>query len=282
MTVPIHNILLLQLYNFRGRIEKKGLMLNITVFIKQVPDTDDVQWTAENNIDRKNTDSILNPLDRQALSAALKLKEASGAEIAAVSMGPDKALDVLKEAIAMGADDAALLSDSKFTGSDTCATSKVLAASIKEIFKNTDLILFGQSASDGETSQTGAQTAVRLGLPYITNVTEIIGIENGFVTAYSETETEKILYKVKLPAALCINNYVYKASLPDISGYIRAKDYNYKTYNIFELKLSPEETGIKGSPTYVSKVYRTDETRCCKMIDTNEALKIIKEAVYGS
>ena len=144
--------------------------MNIVVFVKQVPDTNDVKWTENNNIDRTNMESVINPADRQALEAALILKDRYGATISAIAMGPAKAVEVLKEAIAMGVDDAFLLCDSKFAGSDTCATSKVLAAAVKEKLPQTDLILFGQTAIDGETGQTGPSTATRLGLTSIYNV----------------------------------------------------------------------------------------------------------------
>ncbi len=251
--------------------------MNIVVFIKQVPDTDDVKWTENNNIDRTNTESILNPADRQALETALNLKQRYGAFVSAVSMGPYKSLEILKEAIALGVDDALLLSDSKFIGSDTCATSKVLAACIKEKFLNTNLILFGQSALDGETAQTGPSTAVRLSFPFINNVCEIKEINENNIIVISENESEKITYKVKLPAVLCINNSVYGYSIPKIEGYIRAHDYNYKIYNISELRLKEEETGVKGSPTYVSKVYKHNEYRNCRFINTDELLNKIKE-----
>lgn len=247
------------------------------MFIKQVPDTGDVKWTANNNIDRVNTESILNPVDREALEAAINLKEKYSAKVSAVSMGSSKAIEILKEAIALGADDAALLCDSKFIGSDTCATSKVLAASVKEKFPNTDIILFGQSALDGETAQTGASTAVRLDLPCVSHVNEITDYIENEITVNAETETEKVLYKVKLPAVLCLHNSVYTPSLPKIEGYIKAHDYNCKIYNIFELGLKEDETGIKGSPTYVSKVYKTHETRNCKMLNIDEILNEIKE-----
>ena len=247
------------------------------MFIKQVPDTDDVRWTANNNIDRANTESILNPVDKQAIEAALDLKKKYGAIITAVSMGPNKAIEVLKEAIALGVDEAALLSDSKFVGSDTCATSKVLASSILEKFSNTDIILFGQSASDGETSQTGPSTAVRLNYPCVTHVNEIIEVtDNNEIIVNSETEVEKTTFKIKLPAVLCINNYINVPSLPKIEGYMKAHDYNYKIYNMFDLKISDIETGVKGSPTYVSKVYKTQEGRNCVMLSTDEILNKIK------
>lgn len=241
--------------------------MNIVVFVKQVPDTNDVKWTENNNIDRTNMESVINPADRQALEAALILKDRYGANVTAVTMGPSKSVEVLKEAVAMGVDEAFLLCDSKFAGSDTCATSKVLAAAVKEKLPNTDLILFGQTAIDGETGQTGTSTATRLGLTAISNVVEIIEINENSITVNTETEKEKITLKTNLPCALCINNYVFKPRVPRINGYIKAQDYNYKSYNIYDLNLDANETGVKGSPTYVSKVFKNQEGRKCKLLN---------------
>ncbi len=148
------------------------------MFIKQVPDTNDVKWTPNNNIDRTQMESIMNPVDKQAIETALRLKDSYTAHTAAITMGPMKSVEILKEAIAMGIDDAVLLCDSKFAGSDTCATSKVLASVVNEKFPDTNLILFGQSAIDGETSQTGPSTAVRLNMPCISHVNEITDISD--------------------------------------------------------------------------------------------------------
>ena len=221
-------------------------------------------------------ESIMNPVDKQAIEAALKLKEQYDVHTIAITMGPNKAIDVLKEAIAMGIDDAVLLCDSKFAGSDTCATSKVLASVIKEKFPQTDLILFGQSAIDGETSQTGTSTAVRLNMPFITHVKEIVSIEENAISVNSETEATKTSYKVNLPAVICVNNYVFPPRVPRINGYIKAQDYNYTTYNLYELNLMDNETGVKGSPTYVSKVYRTNDTRNCTFYEADYEYSVIE------
>ena len=252
------------------------------MFIKQVPDSDDVKWTENNNIDRTNMESILNPLDKQAIEAALNLKESNNAKVTAVSMGPSKAKAVLKEALAMGVDEAYLLCDSKFAGSDTNATSKVLAAAITEKFPDTDLILFGQSAIDGETAQTSVSTAARLNYPYISNVNGLIEVnEDNCITAYSETETEKITTKTELPAVIAINNYCVKPRTPKISGYIKAKDYIVKSYNLYDLNLSENTTGVKGSPTYVSKIFRNSDYRNCNFIETSnkDYTKTIKNKI---
>ena len=114
------------------------------------------------------------------------------------------------------------------------------------------------------------------------SVSVFIVIEFSFIsiTINTETEKEKITLKTKLPCALCINNYVFKPRIPKINGYMRAKDYYYKSYNIYDLNLQPEETGVKGSPTYVSKVFKNDEGRNGKILnyDNEGCLEtIIKE-----
>ena len=259
-------------------------MLNIVVFVKQVPNTNDVKWTENNNIDRTNMESVINPADKQALEAALLLKDRYNAHVTAISMGPTKAIEILQEAIAMGVDEAFLLCDSKFAGSDTCATSKVLAAAIKEKAPQADLILFGQTAIDGETGQTGASTAARLDLNCISNVNEIIELTEKTIIVSSETETDRTTIKAEFPVAICINNYVFKPRIPRINGYIKAQQYNYKSYKSFELNLQPEDIGVKGSPTYVSKVFRNQEKRDCQIFDYEDknwkekTIQTIKEA----
>ncbi len=259
--------------------------MNTVVFIKQVPDTDDVKWTKENNIDRTQMESIINPQDKLAIETALKIKEENGCNITAVTMGPSKAEEILHEAIAMGCDDAVLLCDSKFAGSDTNATSKVLAAAVSEKFKDTDLILCGQTAIDGETGQTGISLAARLDIPYLTNVCQITSISETDINVITETEHEKNTYCIKFPAVLCINNCPNEPIIPKIQGYMKAKDYVYKTYNMYDLNIKDNETGVKGSPTYVNRVFKNDDKRICKFIDTKDehfSQKIKEEIIHTS
>lgn len=244
--------------------------MKIAVFIKQVPDTTDVKWTKNNNIDRINMDSVMNAVDKEALEAAIRLKEQYNAKITAVTMGPKKAEEILKEAIAMGCDDAFLLCDSKFAGSDTLATSKVLCAAVKELMPDFDIIFFGQSAADGETGQTGPCIAARLNIPFVSRVSEISEILDGKVTVISDSENEKITLNVKMPCAIIIKNYIYSPRIPRIEGYIKAQDYNYQAYNIYDINLPESDAGLKGSPTYVSKVFRCEDTRNGKMFDFHE------------
>ena len=125
------------------------------VFVKQVPNTDDVKLDPKTgNLQREGVTSILNPLDANAIECALQLKEKFGGTVAAVTMGPPQAEDVLKKALALGCDEAYLLSDRAFGGADTLATSYTLAKAAEKI-GNYDLLLFGKHAVDGDTAQTG-------------------------------------------------------------------------------------------------------------------------------
>ena len=129
--------------------------MKILVFIKQVPDTDDVKLDPKTgNLQRDGVKSILNPLDANSIECALQLKEKYGGTVAAVTMGPPQAEDVLKKALALGCDEAYLLSDRAFGGADTLATSYTLAKAAEKIC-NYDLLLFGKHAVDGDTAQTG-------------------------------------------------------------------------------------------------------------------------------
>lgn len=247
------------------------------MFIKQVPDTSDVKWTKDNNIDRVNMESIINPADKTAIETALRLKDTFEAEITAVTMGPSKSKNVLEEAVAMGVDDAVLLCDSKFAGSDTCATSKVLASFIKEKLPDVNLIIFGQSAADGETGQTGYSTAKRLNFPSLGNVSDITEVTDTHITAVSETDTEILTAKILMPCAICINNFHHKPRLPKIDGYIKSQKFNYKIYNIYDLNLDENSAGVKGSPTYVSKIYRSASLKNIKMLEDSDIKGLLKE-----
>lgn len=142
--------------------------MKILVCIKQVPDTTDIKWTENNTIQREGVESIINPYDIYAIEEALKLKKIiSDTEITVLTMGPQQATEMLKKAIAVGCDKGVLISDKKFAGADTYATSTTLAAAIKSKFADFDLIICGQFAIDGDTAQTGPSIAEKLNIPQI-------------------------------------------------------------------------------------------------------------------
>lgn len=238
-------------------MNKREKLLNIVVFIKQVPDTNDIKWTENNTIDRNGLESILNPKDGAAIEMALKLKDRYGAKVTAVTMGPFQAETVLRLALAMGADDAYLLTDRKFSGADTVATARVLAQIIKDKLTDTDLIICGQVAIDGETGQTGPSIAAQLNFPQITWVEDIVMYEDNKLTIKRETEKYTDTIVASLPLLVCVNSSI-EPRLPKIDGYIKAQQYHCNSVSLEGLNLSAEEVGLKGSPTYVSKVFKPE------------------------
>ncbi len=252
--------------------------MKIVVCIKQVPDTTDIKWTEHNTIQREGVESIINPFDEYALETAIRLKDKYGAEVTAISMGPPQAEDIIKKAIAMGCDNGFLVSDRKFSGSDTIATSRTLASAIKEKAPDADLIICGQFATDGDTAQTGPSIAENLDIPQITYVKEVSSIEDGVAIIKKEVEDGIETHKMKLPGLICVQKCDYEPRVIKINGYIKAQDSEVAQYNSEDIKLDPSEAGIKGSPTYVSKAFRPEQKKVCEMFypkNAEDAAKFI-------
>ena len=166
--------------------------MNIVVCIKQVPDVDDIKWTKENNLDRTNMLSKLNPHDEWALDWAKEIKSKfKDVKITAISMGPSQANEILSYALAKGADRAILLSDKAFSGSDTLVTAKILAKAIKKYVPDYNLVLTGQLACDGDTAQVPVSLAQLLDIPDAIWVNEIFNADKNLAIV-----SQKILVKI--------------------------------------------------------------------------------------
>lgn len=255
--------------------------MRIALCIKQVPDTADIKWTENNTIQREGVESVINPFDTYAIETAVRLKEKiKDVNITVLTMGPPQAVDILKRAVSMGVDEGFLVSDRKFAGADTVATSRTLAGAIKEKIGDVDLIICGQFATDGDTAQTGPSIAQHLGMPQVTYVKEITGYKDGIMTVKREVEDGIEIVKVKLPAVLCMLKCDYEPRRPLIGGFINAHETKIKTYSLEDIKLLAEEVGMKGSPTYVSKAFRPEQKQGGEIITPEnplEAAKIVKE-----
>lgn len=234
--------------------------MNIVVCIKQVPDTADIKWTENNTIQREGVESVINPFDTYALETALRIKDKlSDCKVTAISMGPPQAVEMLKKTIAIGCDEAFLLSDRKFAGADTVATSRTLAGAIKEKCQNFDMIICGQFATDGDTAQTAPSMAQHLNLPSVTYVKEITTVKDGFAFVKREVEDGIEELKVQLPAIFCMLKCDYEIRRPYISGFIASHEKNIPIYTHEDINLNVEDVGLKGSPTYVSKAFRPEQ-----------------------
>jgi len=253
--------------------------MKIVVCVKQVPDTADIRWTEQGTMIREGVESIMNPFDEYAVETALRIKEANeGCTLTVVSMGPPQAKDVLKRAIAMGADEAFLITDKKFSGADTQATSRTLAKAIKEKAGDFDLIVCGQYAIDGDTAQTGPSIAEHLGLPQITYVKEVETSSASALIAKREVEEGIQRVEMQLPGLICMLKCDYEPRRPAIKGVMKANKTPIPEVNHEELGLSPEEIGFKGSPTWVSKSFKPETRGAGEMIkedDPKQAAKVL-------
>jgi len=234
--------------------------LNIVVCIKQVPDTNDMRIDPKtNNLIREGVPAVVNPTDLNAIEEALRFKDTFGATVRVLTMGPPQAEQSLRESLAMGADEAYLLTDRAFGGADTLATSYALWKGIQKIEESsgiTDFVFFGKVAIDGETGQVGPGLAVRLGYPVITYTanTSVVDIENKFVEAERRVDDGVERVRVPIPCALTITEAANEPRQPTIDGLIRARKAKITAFNKDVVNADPKRIGLIGSPTYVKKV----------------------------
>lgn len=228
--------------------------MKILVFVKQVPDTTDVKLDPKTgNLNREGVQSIMNPLDANAIEAALQLKAAHGGTICAISMGPPQAEDVLKKALAMGCDEAYLLSDRAFGGADTLATGYVLSKAAEKI-GDYDLLLFGRHASDGETAQTGPVTAAFLGVPQIT-LADSLAVEDGWAVCTRNTEDGTETVRAKLPALITVCGEINTPRYPTPLNIMKALKKPRVVWNHEDLGADPARCGIPGSPSVTKRLF---------------------------
>ena len=246
--------------------------MRIIVPIKQVPETKSVKMDeATGTVIRDGVESIINPLDLYAIELAIQIKEKMGGETVALTMGPPKAMEALKEAVAMGIDEACMLSDKVFGGSDTWATSYVLAGAIKEM-GDYDLIICGERATDGDTGQVGPGIASFLDIPVLSYVNKLEDITDDQCTVHRLIEEGEDVSACGFPLLLTVVKEVSDPRLPTLRGKKRAKQQDIPTWNNEKLNLDISLLGLKGSPTRVAKIFRPKVARECeKMQATDEA-----------
>ncbi len=229
--------------------------MNIIVCIKQVPETTDVKIDPETHtLIREGVAAILNPFDAYAIEEALLIREKLGGRITVLSMGPPKAEAVLRDAIAVGADEGILISDPVFAGSDTWATSYTLARAVRKIGAF-DMILTGKQAIDGDTAQVGPGIAVHLDIPQIIFVKKIREITARHIVAERMTEEGFEVVEASLPVLVSVVKDINQPRLPSLRGKMTAKNAKILQWGSADLDVDPEKIGLKGSPTWVRKVF---------------------------
>ena len=234
--------------------------MKIIVSIKQVPDTSGkVAVNPDGTLNRASMQTITNPDDMNALEAALKIKDETGCKVIAVTMGPAPAAGMLREALAMGADEAVLVSAREFGGSDTYATSQILAAAINKVgVEADDIVMCGRQAIDGDTAQVGPQIAEKLNLPQVSYVAEI-NVEGKDVTVKRLLEDGYMTIKVQTPCLLTCVKELNDARYMSVGGIMECYQKPLEVYNYETLKDDPlidvTTIGLKGSPTNVYKSF---------------------------
>ncbi len=261
-------------------------MYNSIVLVKQVPDTSNISGQVmkeDGTVNRSKLPAIFNHEDKVALEFALQIKDKFGGKVIAVTMGPPRASDILRECLYMGADEAYLITDRKFAGADTLATSYVLSEAIKKIGKF-DFVFAGRQAIDGDTAQVGPQTAEKLGIPQITYAEELIDIKKKKVHIRKKIEGGYEILEARLPVLVTVLKdaaqprpysakrvMAYKGakSLLELEKmaegnsllYVDQLVHEYQGRSLFiptlttdDLNVDVERCGIKGSPTKVHNV----------------------------
>lgn len=229
--------------------------MRYVVCVKQVPETTDVKINPETHtLMREGVAAIINPFDMYAIEEALRLKARTGGTVTVISMGPPQADSALREAIAMGADEAILVSDRAFAGSDTWATSYTLAMAIRKI-GDAKVILCGKQASDGDTAQVGPGIAAHLDLPQITYVRKIEDIKETSIVAERMLENGTEVIESPLPCLLTVVKEINEPRLPSLKGKMASKKAVIANWKAADLQCDPENIGLEGSPTKVVKVF---------------------------
>ncbi len=229
--------------------------MKIVVCMKQVPDTTEVRLDPKTNtLIRDGVPSIINPDDKSGLEAALRLKDELGAHVTVVSMGPPQAELALREALAMGADEAILVTDRAFGGADTWATSCTIAAAVEHL--EYDLIITGRQAIDGDTAQVGPQIAEHIGLPQVTYA-EDLKVEGDKVIVKRQFEDRYHEIEVKMPCLVTALAELAEPRYMSVGGVFDAYQKEIKTWGLEDIKdkLDESNIGLKGSPTKVRKSF---------------------------
>ena len=250
--------------------------MNIVVCIKQVPDTTEIKLDpVKGTLIRDGVPSIMNPDDKGGLEFALQLKDKYGAHVTVITMGPPQADAILREAFAMGADRAILLTDRKFAGADTLATSHALSAALRKI--PYDLIITGRQAIDGDTAQVGPETAELLDLPQVSYVEGVEYDGQKTLEVRKQTEEGYQIWEVQLPCLLTVLASANKARYMSVRGIETAFDREVEIWSADDVQADPATLGLNGSPTRVKKSFTKGAKSAGKVfeVDANEAADLI-------
>jgi len=253
--------------------------MKVIVCVKQVPDTEQIRLDPEKHtLIRTGVENILNPYDEEALETALILKDRYGAEVTVITMGPPQAVSILRDAIALGADKAYILSDGAVAGSDSLATSIALAAFVKHLGEY-DIILCGREAADGCTAQVGPEMAEHLDIPQITGALKV-DFEDGKFTVVRETENWAETYRVAAPLLVTMTRAENDLRFASIRGKMKARKTEIPVKTAADLELTDKLVGLKASPTRVMKVFTPEVKKIDTVVIHEEDAETTAQALF--
>jgi len=231
--------------------------IEIIVLVKQVPDIEKIKFDVETGrLDRSSAEAITNPFDLNALETGVQIKEKIGGKVTAISMGPSQTESALRDCLAIGADRAILLTDTKFAGADTLATSYTLASAIGKL-GNFDLVVCGEKTIDGDTAQVGSEVAEILGIPHIAYVDEIKNVSKERIEVLSKVEKFYYIHELRFPCLITVTKDVNVPRLPTLKDKLKARRSKVDIWDAEYLAdiVGIDKFGMDGSPTNVMKVF---------------------------
>jgi electron transfer flavoprotein beta subunit len=251
--------------------------LNIIVCIKQVPETTEVDFDEETGtLIREGVAAVINPFDEYAIEEGLRIRENYGGSVKVITMGPPRAADALRDAIAMGADEGILVTDRAFAGADTWATGLTLSKTIEHI-GNFDLIICGLKTTDGDTGQTGPEMAEQMNIPHICYVNEISQILDDKVILKRIMDDGVETLEAPLPLLITVSKDINQPRLATLRGRLKARRADIKEISNKELDIPPENIGLEGSFTQVIKIFEPVAHEAGEVVDgtTEEIVEAI-------
>lgn len=249
--------------------------MRLIVCIKQVPSTNEVRLDPETHaIIRDGRQSVINPFDLYAVEQARILKEQTGGKLTALSMGIPATERLLRECISRGCDDACLLTDRAFAGSDTLATSYAISLGVRKL-GGADLILCGKMAVDGDTAQIGPELAATLGYHFVTDVCGILDVTEKELIVRKKTEEGTVTEKVSFPAVITVVKDIVQPSLPSIAGVRKSFSAPFVMVTAQDAGADINRTGFAGSPTTVVKTFTPEGRAEAVSLEREDAIALI-------
>ncbi|WP_017753509.1 electron transfer flavoprotein subunit beta/FixA family protein [Calidifontibacillus oryziterrae] len=258
--------------------------MHIVVCVKQVPDTKIIKVNPKTNtLDRRGVPAILNPYDGHAVEEAVRIKKQVGGKVTVLSMGPPQATQVIKKCIEIGADEGYLISDRRFAGADTLATSYALYKALEKISKDNpiDLVLCGLHAIDGDTGQVGPGIARRLDIPPVTKVIKVEEVNEGekYIKVHRKLGDGYEVIQAQLPCLLTVEKEINEVAYSPLPNMIQAARYEANVWTVDDLEnVDIAQLGLKGSPTVVGKMWAPQPPEKAKILEGSSSEQV-KEIV---